>query len=181
PITGLVDPELRRAAIEFKGTSATQLYGSLTVVSARELYLILAEAGLAAGDTLSATGQFAANINAVRTLNALPAYDPANAAHPRPLDMLKYERKVNLFLQGRRVHDLYRFGERADQWQITTPVAEAVSAPGTFFPITRSNCSLILIAWRIPVSVIKPERTIPFGDDKPGFQKASNTERCGGR
>jgi len=137
PITGLVDPELRRAAIEFKGTSATQLYGPLTVVSARELYLILAEAGLAAGDTLSATGQFAANINAVRTLNALPAYDPANAAHPRPLVMLKYERKVNLFLQGRRLHDLYRFGDRADQWQATTPVAEAVSAPGTFFPITQ--------------------------------------------
>jgi len=137
PITGLVDPELRRAATEFKGTSATQLYGPLTVVSARELYLILAEAGLAAGDTLSTAGQFAVNINAVRALNGLPAYDPANAAHPRPLDMLKYERKVNLFLQGRRLHDLYRFGERADLWQATTPVSETVSAPGTFFPITQ--------------------------------------------
>jgi len=41
-------------------------------------------AALAAGDTLTVTGQFAASINAVRTLNALPAYDPANAAHPRP-------------------------------------------------------------------------------------------------
>src|SRR5439155_5955177 len=122
---------------EFKGTSATQLYGPLTVVSARELYLILAEAGLAAGDTLSTAGQFAVNINAVRALNGLPAYDPANAAHPRPLDMLKYERKVNLFLQGRRLHDLYRFGERADLWQATTPVSETVSAPGTFFPITQ--------------------------------------------
>jgi len=137
PITGLVDPELRRAAIEFKGTSASQLYGPLTVVSVRELYLILAEAALAAGDTLSATGQFAVNINAVRALNGLPAYDPANAAHPRPLAMLIYERKANLFLQGRRLHDLYRFGERADQWQTTTPIAEAVSAPGIFFPITQ--------------------------------------------
>jgi len=137
PITGLVDPEVRRAAIEFKGTSATQLYGALTVVSARELYLILAEAGLATGDTLTATGQFAVNINAVRALNGLTAYDPANAAHPRPLAMLTYERKANLFLQGRRLHDLYRFGARADQWQATTPVAEAVSAPGTFFPITQ--------------------------------------------
>ena len=107
------------------------------MVSARELYLILAEAGLAAGDTLSATGQFAVNINAVRALNGLTAYDPANAAHPRPLAMLTYERKANLFLQGRRLHDLYRFGARADQWQTTTPVAEAVSAPGTFFPITQ--------------------------------------------
>ena len=137
PLTGLVDPELRRAASEFKGTSATQLYGPLTVVSARELYLMLAEAGLAAGDTLGATGQFAVNINAVRALNGLPAYDPANAAHPRPLAMLTYQRRANLFLQGRRLHDLYRFGERADQWQTTTPLAEAVSEPGTFFPITQ--------------------------------------------
>jgi hypothetical protein len=40
-------------------------------------------------------------------------------------------------MQGHRVHDLYRFGERADAWQVTTPVAEAVASPGTFFPITQ--------------------------------------------
>lgn len=137
PITGLVDPELRRAAIEFKGTSATQLYAQLTVVSSRELYLIHAEAALVAGDTLTAAGQFAVNINAVRALNTLPAYDPVNPAHPRPIDMLKYERRINLFLQGRRIHDLYRFGERADKWQATTPIADAVARPGTFFPITQ--------------------------------------------
>jgi hypothetical protein len=31
---------------------------------------------------------------------------------------------------------LYRFGERADLWSTTVPIAEAVSTPGTFFPIT---------------------------------------------
>ncbi len=131
PITGQVDPEFRRAAIDFKGTSATQLYTPLTVLSSRELYLMLAEGALATGDSILEAGY----INQVRTLNALPAYDPTNAAHPRALAMLKYERKVNLFMQGHRVHDLYRFGERADVWQVSTPVAEAVAAPGTFFPI----------------------------------------------
>ena len=133
PLTGQVDPEFRRAAIEFKGTSATQLYTPLTVLSSRELYLMLAEGALATGDSILEAGY----INQVRTLNALPAYDPTNAAHPRALAMLKYERKVNLFMQGHRVHDLYRFGERADVWQVSTPVAEAVAAPGTFFPITQ--------------------------------------------
>src|SRR5439155_5403667 len=39
-----VDPEMRRAAVEFKGNSATQSYGPLTALSTRELHLILAEA-----------------------------------------------------------------------------------------------------------------------------------------
>ncbi len=137
PITNAVDPEIRRALVEFKATASTQFYTPLTVASARELYLMLAEAALAAGDTLDATGQFAVNINAVRALNSLPAYDPANAAHPRPVVMLKYERKESLFLEGWRLHDLYRFGDRADMWQSVVPVAEAIQKPGTVFPITQ--------------------------------------------
>jgi hypothetical protein len=90
-----------------------------------------------AGDTLVNTGQFAVNINAVRALNSLPAYDLTNVAHPRPVAMLKAERKANLFLQGRRLHDLYRFGDKADMWQTIVPVADAVASPGTFFPITQ--------------------------------------------
>ncbi len=137
PITNAVDPEVRRALIEFKATPATQFYSPLTVVSSRELYLILAEAALVAGDTLVNTGQFVVNINAVRALNSLPAYDLTNVAHPRPVAMLKAERKANLFLQGRRLHDLYRFGDKADMWQTVVPVADAVASPGTFFPITQ--------------------------------------------
>src|SRR5437660_839118 len=133
-----VDREFRRAAIEFKGTSATQFYAPLTVLSARELYLILAEAALAGGDTVASTGQFAVNINAVRVLNypdsARYKYDPTNPAHPRPLAMLKYERLANLFLQGRRLQDLYRFRDAADAWQ---PASDAARTPGTVFPITQ--------------------------------------------
>jgi hypothetical protein len=40
---------------------------------------------------------------------------------------------VNLFLQGRRLHDLYRFGLKADKW-LTTSVA---ARKACFFPIAR--------------------------------------------
>src|SRR2546425_687794 len=133
PITTLVDPEFRRAAIEFKGTAVTQFYAPLTVLSERELNLILAEGALATGDSVGE----ASYIKKVRDLNGLPVWDPANPAHPRALAMLQYERQANLFLQGRRMHDLYRFQQTADKWQTTIPVAEAVAAPGTFFPITQ--------------------------------------------
>jgi len=52
------------------------------------------------------------------------------------LDLLKYERQVNLFLQGRRLSDEYRFGIPADIWQ---PGQEALTLPGTFLPITNSE------------------------------------------
>ncbi len=137
PISGAVDPEIRRALVEFKATASTQFYTPLTVVSSRELYLMLAEAALVAGDTTDSLGQFAVNINAVRKLNALPTYDPANAVQPRPVAMLQHTRKVSLFLQGWRLQDLYRFGLLADMWQTVVPVAEAVQKPGTAFPITQ--------------------------------------------
>jgi len=137
PVSGVVDPEIRRAVLEFIGNSSTQLYGPLTVSSSRDLHLMLAEAALAAGDTVGPTSAFATHVNVRRSLDKLPLYDPSNPTHPRPLAMLKYERMVNTFLQGHRVHDLYRYGERADMWQTTVPVAEAITAPGTLFPITQ--------------------------------------------
>jgi hypothetical protein len=48
--------------------------------------------------------------------------------------MLEYERQVNLFLQSRRLQDLYRFGLSADVW---LPGTDAAVAPGTLFPITQ--------------------------------------------
>jgi starch-binding outer membrane protein, SusD/RagB family len=51
------------------------------------------------------------------------------------LDMLKHERRANLFLQGRRLADLYRWGENSPEWQ-TAPPSTAVSRRGTFFPLT---------------------------------------------
>jgi hypothetical protein len=131
---GTVDPEIRRAVIEFVGKPATQSYQPLTALSERELHLILAEAALATGDTIGATSGFAVHINYRRALDGMILYNPANVAHPRPLAMLMYERQVNVFLQGRRLQDLYRFGVKADNWQAGT---DAIGAPGTLFPITQ--------------------------------------------
>jgi hypothetical protein len=131
---GTVDPEIRRAVIEFVGKPATQSYQPLTALSERELHLILAEAALATGDTIGPTSGFAVHINYRRALDGMLPYNPANVALPRPLVMLMYERQVNVFLQGRRLQDLYRFGIKADNWQAGT---DALGAPGTLFPITQ--------------------------------------------
>ena len=57
--------------------------------------------------------------------------------------MLLHERRVNLFLQGRRLADQYRFGVVDPAWQAG---ADALLAPGTFLPISLterlSNCHL---------------------------------------
>lgn len=137
PINAVPDPVLTKAITEF--VTGVQ-YGSLTVVSAREMYLILAEARLAQNDSVGA----AAFINNIRALNAgLTPYNPLNAAHPRALAMYQHERRVNLFLQGRRLADHYRFGVPADKWPLN---AEARLQPGTVFPITNTerlaNCHI---------------------------------------
>jgi hypothetical protein len=46
--------------------------------------------------------------------------------------LLIHERRVNLFLQSRRLHDLYRFGLKADRW-LSTSIAYKKAC---FFPIT---------------------------------------------
>ena len=50
--------------------------------------------------------------------------------------MLLHTRRVNLFLQGRRLSDHYRFASPSEYW-ISTSVA--TTAPGEFFPITISE------------------------------------------
>jgi hypothetical protein len=115
--------------------TSTELYPPLTVYSARELHLILAEAALAAGDMPG----FTTEINAVRGLSGKTPYSGQIPA----LDLLVHERRVNLFLQGRRLADMYRFGKQDPRWLATS---DAVLRPGTFFPITdkeiRANCFL---------------------------------------
>jgi len=129
PISGARDPVLTATINEF--VTGVQ-YGPLTVVSAREMYLILAEARLAQNDSVGA----ATFINNIRSLNGLTPYDPLNAAHPRALAMYQHERRVNLFLQGRRLADHYRFGVPADKWPVN---AEARLQPGIVFPITNTE------------------------------------------
>ena len=107
-------------------------------LSARGMHLIVAEHELA---TNGATAAFAASINAVRAFGGVSDWTAASGVSAR--DILIHERRVNLFLQGRRLNDMYRFGIASPRWN---PTFEAFSKPGVFLPISireiRANCNL---------------------------------------
>lgn len=99
-------------------------YPDFTIVSSREMHLILAEAALAAGDDAG----FATAINAIRAFDGLtPFADQIDAQA-----MLEHARQANLFNQGRRLMDMYRFGQSSPEW---SDQGTSVQSPGTFFPI----------------------------------------------
>jgi len=128
PVTNAVDPVFQANVTEccIKGTQNGQ--GDLvplTIVSAREMLLIRAEHALASGNTAG----FTTYINQLRALNTGLA--PWNGTTPAALDLLKHERFVNLYNQGKRLMDMHRFGIRARKW---VPAAEAY-AKACFFPI----------------------------------------------
>jgi starch-binding outer membrane protein, SusD/RagB family len=122
PITGQPDPVVLATLTAFKGAGINM---PITITSAREMRLILAEAALAQDNT----AEFTAQINAIRALDNLPAWSDQVPA----LDIFKHTRRVNLLLQGRRLMDMYRFGERSSLWQ---PTATTITQPGTLLPIT---------------------------------------------
>lgn len=127
PVSGQPDPALRaRVAALINGGN----FLPAIVVSAREMHLILAEAALAQGNTAA----FTARVNAVRAFTpGLPAYTGAGVA---PQDLLVHMRRVNLFMQGRRLADMYRFGQRDPRWQQSSA---AYTTRGCFFPITQTE------------------------------------------
>lgn len=131
PVTGAADPVLAKAIDECCRVASTTLT-PFTIISAKEMHLILAEAALSTGISAEVRNR----INAARTLEALPAWDGVT---PSPRDMLIYERQVNLYLQGRRLADMYRFGLKDDKWL----AANIASKKACFFPIAaierRSN------------------------------------------
>ena len=134
PIDGVPDAALHQALVELGAfSSTTEEYPPFTVVSARELHLIAAEVALANGSE----GDAASHINAVRALDRRTPY----SGEVPLLDLLIHERRVNLFLQGRRLADMYRFGIEDSRWH---PTSDAATRPGTFFPIPdeeiKSNC-----------------------------------------
>ena len=96
----------------------------MTQVSAREMMLILAEERLAAADNAG----FLTRINSSRGIDGLPAYPDATNS----LVKLEYERKVQLFLQGRRLMDMYRFGDTDPRWLGTTAVTGLCFLPITY-------------------------------------------------
>ncbi len=122
PIDLIPDPRLEDIVFEFVGTTQ---FGSLTMLSVREMHLIIAENALASSNL----GTFTTAINNVRALDALTPWAGQTSAQA----ILQHERRVNLFLGVRRLSDMYRFGELATRWQ---PTSDASARPGTFFPIT---------------------------------------------
>ena len=129
PIDAVVSPELDRAVDAFSDT----FYPYMPLVTARELRLIIAEDALAGANTAT----FETQINLLRALDGLTDFVSGGGGMPTDIDMLTYSRMSNMWLQGRRLADMYRFGITDPMWQVSST---AVTAPGTFLPITIIEC-----------------------------------------
>ena len=125
PIDNIPDPALYNNVVNF---TAPGLYPEYPVVSGREMLLIIAESALASGDN----DTFTTNINKLRALDGLTAYSGQMDAQ----ELLEHSRRVNLFLQGRRIADHYRFNSPSEYWISSSP---AINSPGSFLPITISE------------------------------------------
>ena len=123
PVTNQPDPVLARTIDECCRVASTTLT-PFTIVSAKEMHLILAEAALAQNNAT----EFRTRINAARSLEALAPWD---GTAPAARDMLVYMRQVHMFLQGRRLHDMYRFGIKDAKWLPSNIAAKKAC----FFPI----------------------------------------------
>jgi hypothetical protein len=118
-VTGTADTRITALAAEFRDISGGTDYASITVVSAREMHLIIAESNVASGGAI-------AELNKIRALDELAPYTTEDAGAA-----LQAERRANLFVQGRRLSDMYRFGVSSLVWDNVEK-----SPAGTFFPIT---------------------------------------------
>jgi hypothetical protein len=125
PIDGTPDPVIDAIVTDF---AAAQDRSPITVTSSRAMLLIKAENALANSNT----GGFSSAINAIRALDALTPWSGQVSAD----SILKYERHVNLYLQGRRLNDMYRFGDTSPFW---TPESNASQCPGSLFPISKTE------------------------------------------
>jgi len=125
PIDNIADPALYNNVVNF---TAPGLYPEYPVVSGREMLLIIAESALASDDN----DTFTTNINKLRALDGLTPYSGQIDAQ----DLLEHSRRVNLFLQGRRIADHYRFASPSEYWISSSP---AINSPGSFLPITISE------------------------------------------
>lgn len=123
PVTGAADTRMQAEFDLFKNTANGTDYAPITIVSLREMHLIIAESKLAGGDNTGCLDE----LNAIRAFDGLAAYASSQDAAAA----FKHERRANLFIQGRRLADMYRFGESSVVWD---PVEQ--SAAGSFFPIT---------------------------------------------
>ena len=122
-VTGTTDTRMQAEFDLFKNTANGTDYAPITIVSLREMHLIIAESKLAGGDNAGCLTE----LNAIRAFDGLAAYASSQDAAAA----FKHERRANLFIQGRRLADMYRFGEKSVVWD---PVEQ--SPAGSFFPIT---------------------------------------------
>ena len=142
PVTGAASTTVS-AAIDACCRAAVGNNAPMTQVSAREMMLIIAEAELAAGNTAN----FLTEINKSRAVDALPAYPAVTDG----TTMLEYERKVQLYFQGRRLADMYRFGKSDPRWLTGNGVRAKCFLPITYLerltnvkapqPTTQRLCS----------------------------------------
>ncbi len=126
PIDGIADPRIAAVIADFRNVAKHGDRNSpITVISEREMHLIIAESHVAAGNLQAAADV----LNPLRARDNLkPIPDVARTG-----EILIHERRANLFLQGRRLSDMYRFNIKATQW---VPDSDAITKPGSFFPIT---------------------------------------------
>jgi hypothetical protein len=122
PVTNLVDAS---AVKQITRITAALNHPPLTQASTREMYLIIAEGALAAGQNAA----FDTAINTLRALDGKAAY---TGAGPTRVKLLEWERRVHLVFQGRRLNDMYRFGTKDPKW---IAAALASTKPGCLFPI----------------------------------------------
>ena len=127
PISNALDPVVQASLAAFKAFGTQS--GTFTITSTRELRLILAEAALAGGNT----EEFTSQLNRVRALDSKPAFSGQIANNT----MLAYERQAQLWLLGRRLSDMYRFGQKDAKWTINANYASAFNVVGLLFPIAQ--------------------------------------------
>lgn len=123
--TGEPDPRATAIISDFTDIATyTENYPPYTWVSAREMHLIVAEEAVGS-DNLTAVD----HINFVRGLDGLPEVTAGDDL----VAFIEHERRANLFFQGRRLLDMYRFGTSTPQWDASQdPV-------GTLLPIPQNE------------------------------------------
>ena len=117
------DIRVQNIITEFSDVTGGTDYAPLTICSAKEMYLILAESELVKNQLETARSY----LNTLRALDGLAADESTDVGV-----LLQFERRANLFLQGRRLADMYRFGQKSDHW---SELNDAITTPGTFLPI----------------------------------------------
>ena len=131
-ITNAPDPVIAAYVTEYAtgGVSGSPNLPPMTITGTRDMLLIIAENALANNDMAG----FTSAINTIRGFDNLTPYTGQVDA----LTLLIYERRVNTYLQARRLTDLYRFGLKSIYWSATS---DASVCPGSFFPITNTERS----------------------------------------